>query len=207
MIRRRQLLLAAPALAQCLAAASDTLGAVRARLADVLVLRGNFIQTKRLAGFRNPLQSSGQFVLARGRGVLWFTRQPFASTLVVTPERLETLDAQGHRLSRIESRDEPALRSINQLLLATLAADLEPLRTLFAIDAELVGSLGWRLSLRAEDTLLARQLTRVTLAGERHVHSVRIEERNGDRTEVAFSGWSSAATPSEAEQALLAGAR
>lgn len=207
MIRRRHLLLAVPGLAPCLVAASDTLDAVRARLADVLVLRGNFIQIKRLAGFRNPLQSSGQFVLARDRGVLWFTRQPFVSTLVVTPERLEMLDAQGQRLSRIESRDEPALRSINQLLLATLAADLAPLRTLFAIDAELVGSLGWRLALRAEDTLLARQLARVTLAGERHVHSVLIEERNGDRIEIAFSGWSSAATPSAAEQALLAGAR
>jgi hypothetical protein len=206
-MQRRALLGAALATVPCLGAASDTLDAVRERLADVQVLRGSFAQTKRLAGFRSPLQSSGQFVLVRGRGVLWFTQQPFASTLVVTPERLETLDAQGQRLSRVEARDEPALRSINQLLLATLAADLAPLRTLFAIDAELVGNQGWRLALRAEDALLARQLARVTLAGERHVRDVRIEERNGDRTEIVFSGWSSAAAPSAAEQALLAGAR
>jgi hypothetical protein len=206
-MQRRRLIGVAVAIVPCLGAASDTLDAVRARLADVPVLRGNFVQTKRLAGFRNPLQSSGQFVLVRGRGMLWFTRLPFASALVVTPERLETLDAQGQRLSRVESRDEPALRSINQLLLATLAADLAPLRALFAIDAELVGSQDWRLTLRAEDALLARQLARVALAGERHVHNVHIEERNGDRTEIVFSGWSSAAAPSAAEQALLAGAR
>lgn len=206
-MRRRHLLAAALALGRRAASAADPLDAVRSRLADVALLRGDFVQVKRLAGFRNPLQSSGQFVLVRGRGVLWQTKQPFVSTLVVTPERLESLDAQGQRLSRLDARDEPALRSINQLLLATLAADLTPLRALFEIEAELIGPLGWRLALRPGDALLARQLARITLTGERHVHEVRLEERNGDRTEIAFSAWNSAGTPSPTELALLAGTR
>lgn len=207
MRRRTWLVVVALPLAARGAPAADTLETVRSRLADVALLRGEFVQVKRLAGFRNPLQSSGQFVLVRGRGVLWLTHKPFASTLVVTPERLESLDAQGQRLVRLDTRDEPALRSINQLLLATLSADLAPLRALFAIDAELVGARGWRLVLRANDALLARQLARITLAGERHVHEVQIEEHNGDRTEIRFSASSSAGAPSAAEQALLAGGR
>ena len=156
-------------------------------------------------GFRNPLRSSGQFVLVRGRGVLWLTKKPFVSTLVVTPERLETLDAQGQRVSQLDAREEPALRSINQLLLATLAADLAPLRALFSIDATLIGAAGWRLLLQPSDAQLARQLTRITLSGERHVHEVLLEERSGDRTEIMFAGLNSADVPSAAEHALLAG--
>jgi outer membrane lipoprotein carrier protein LolA len=206
-MRRRGMLAALLPFAAAAAQAADPLDAVRARLADVALLRGEFTQTKRLAGFRNPLRSSGRFVLVRGRGVLWLTLSPFASTLVVTPDRIEALDAQGQRLSRLDARAEPALRSINQLLLATLAADLAPLRELFSIDAELVGPAGWRLVLRASDAMLARQLARITLAGERHVHEVQLEERNGDRTEIVFSGWSSAGAPSASEQALLATTR
>lgn len=203
-MRRRALLMAAMAGA---AQAADVLDAVRGRLANVAVLRGDFVQSKRLTGFRNPLQSSGQFVLVRGRGVVWATRKPFASTLVVTPDRLDSFDSQGQRLSRLDARDEPALRSINQLLLATMAADLAPLRELFSIEAELVGSAGWRLVLRASDTLLARQLTAITLSGEKFVHEVLLEERSGDRTEIVFSGWNSAGALSAAEQALLATGR
>lgn len=206
-MRRRSCLAAALALAHPVVYCADALDGVRSRLADVALLRGEFVQVKRLAGFRNPLRSAGQFVLVRGRGVLWLTKTPFASTLVVTPERLESLDAQGQRLTRLDARDEPALRSINQLLLATLAADLAPLRALFALDAELVGTLGWRLVLRPSDALLARQLSRITLAGERHVHEVLLEERNGDRTEITFSAWNSAGAPSAAELALLTGGR
>lgn len=204
-MRRRTWLAAALALAGKTAHAADALDAVRSRLADAAVLRGDFAQSKHLAGFRNPLRSSGQFVLVRGRGVLWLTKKPFVSTLVVTPERLETLDAQGQRVSQLDAREEPALRSINQLLLATLAADLAPLRALFSIDATLIGAAGWRLLLQPSDAQLARQLTRITLTGERHVREVLLEERSGDRTEIMFAGLNSADVPSAAELALLAG--
>ena len=101
-------------------------------------------------------------------------------------------------------REVPVLGSINQLLLATLAADLTPLRALFSIEASLVGAAGWRLLLQPRDAQLARQLTRITLSGERHVHEILLEERSGDRTEIMFSTLSSSGAPSAAELALLA---
>ena len=54
-----------------------------------------------------------------------------------------------------------------------------------------------------QDALLARQLERVTLAGESHVREVQIEERNGDSTHIVFSAWSQADAPTADEQALL----
>ena len=42
---------------------------VRARLAKPAVLRGQFEQQKQLQGFRNPLKSSGDFLLLRDRGI------------------------------------------------------------------------------------------------------------------------------------------
>ncbi len=64
--------------------ADDLLASVARRLADAPCIRGRFEQTRRLSGFSNPLVSRGDFVLARGRGVVWQTREPFPSSLLVT---------------------------------------------------------------------------------------------------------------------------
>jgi hypothetical protein len=207
-MRRRGLLLlaaTAPLAGVRVALAADAIERVRARLDVAPLLRGQFVQTRRLSGFRNPLRSAGEFVLVRSRGLLWATREPFASTLVVTPERIESRDAQGRRIQVLDARSEPALRTVNTLLLATLAADLAPLRARFAVEAEAIGDAGWRLTLTPTDPAVAAQYTRIALAGARFVASVRLDERNGDSTEIAFDGVHAGAALSATEDALLAG--
>ena len=61
---------------------------VRARLAKPALLRGEFAQEKQLHGFRNPLKSSGDFLLLRDRGIAWNTRAPFASSTRLTRRKL-----------------------------------------------------------------------------------------------------------------------
>lgn len=185
--------------------AADALQTLRGRLDDAALLRGQFTQSRRLSGFRHPLRSSGEFVLARGRGILWLTRRPFVSTTIVTPDRVETRDAQGQRSQVLEANGEPALRTINTMLLAALSGDLGPLRALFTIDAVPVGDAGWRLELTPTDKALAAQFARITMSGERYVQAIFLDERGGDRTEVGFSGVHAAAALSAAEDRLLSG--
>jgi hypothetical protein len=186
-------------------AADDKLLALRVRLADVALLHGEFRQSRTMAGFRHPLLSSGDFVLVRGRGVLWRTRKPFPSTLVVTGEHIDSLAADGRRSQRIDTRGEPVMRAVVDLLTATLAADVATLRSHFNVETELVGSTGWRLSLVANEALLSRQIARIVVAGERFVREVVLEERNGDRTELIFSLWRDGGALSGDEDALLSG--
>jgi len=75
--------------------ASDFAGLLHERLKASPVLKGQFEQTKTLKGFKNPLVSRGQFLVARGQGVWWHTQQPFESTLVVTKTRLFTRNPDG----------------------------------------------------------------------------------------------------------------
>jgi hypothetical protein len=187
------------------AATSDAMDAVRQRLADAPLIRGEFLQTRRLAGFQHPLISSGEFVLARGRGVLWRTAQPFASTLVVTADALETRDAQGQITARLDAHNQPALRAINDALLALLSGDPTPLAQHFSIETELSGDSGWVLRLTPEDSLLARQLQRVSLSGERFVNEVHLTESGEDGTDITFSEQSADGALTPEEQALLGG--
>lgn len=159
---------------------------VRRRLADAPVQRGEFEQRKTVKGFKHALVSRGDYLVARERGVVWRTREPFASTLVVTRDRLLTRQADGTVASRVDGRDEPALRMVNELLFALMAADLQALSQRFRLEGD-VQADGWQLVLVPRDAALGRFVARIELDGDRHVRSVKLHEAQGDSSVIRFS--------------------
>jgi hypothetical protein len=173
---------------------------VRQHLVDAPVQRGEFEQRKTVKGFKHALVSRGDYLVSRERGVVWRTREPFASTLIVTRERLLTRQADGTVANRVETRDEPALRMVNELLFALMAADLQALSQRFRLDGEVQAS-GWQLVLVPRDAALARWVARIELEGERHVRSVKLHEAQGDASVIRFSQQTTAQALTRDEEA------
>ena len=169
------------------------------RLKVAPVLQGAFEQTKTLAGFKNPLVSRGEFLVARGQGVWWHTQQPFESTLVVTQTRLFTRNADGSANNLMDAQAEPGVRQVNELVFSLLAADLDVLADKFTLAAQAAGASGWTLTLNPRDPDIARFLVRAVLTGEHDVQTVRLEQARGDTTLIRFSRQvpSAALTPEE----------
>ncbi|AZG15502.1 outer membrane lipoprotein carrier protein LolA [Cupriavidus pauculus] len=203
-MNRRQLmrgvLLGAAMLLGLPAHAADLLGDVAARLADAPVIRGQFAQTRKLSGFSNPLVSRGDFVLAKGRGVVWATREPFVSSLLVTPDRLVMRGADGKVQQQMQADSQPAMRVVGESMIAVLRGDLRSLQTRFDVTGKLVGKAGWTLTLTPTDAGMRRVFTRIELAGDRFVRDVRLEEAGGDSTVVKMIGPVSAASLTPAEE-------
>jgi outer membrane lipoprotein-sorting protein len=172
----------------------------RQRMTDSAVVRGEFEQRKTIKSFRNPLVSRGSFLVARDRGVIWQTREPFASSLVVTRDRLLTRQADGTVSGRVSAKDEPGLRAINEMLFALMAADLQALAQRFRIEGELLGADRWRLVLAPRDAALAQWVTRIELEGDRFVRSVKLHEAQGDSSLIRFSQQAGAATLTREEE-------
>ncbi len=199
----------AHALAALLLGASGALHAqadaalVRERLQIAPVLRGEFEQTKTIKGFRNALVSHGEFMVARGQGVWWHTRQPYEATLVVTRTRLFTRAPDGSTGNVMDAQAEPGLRQVNELVFSLLSADLDALAERFTVTAQATGAAGWTMTLTPRDANVAKFLKSATLAGDRFVQSVRIDEARGDSTQIRFSQQASAAALSPADAARL----
>jgi hypothetical protein len=201
----RALVLAGVALAAApaLAASAPDASAVRQRLGLAPVLRGEFEQTKVIKGFRNALVSHGEFLVARGQGVWWHTQQPFESTLVVTRTRLFTRAPDGSAADVMDAAAEPGLRQVNELVFSLLSADLDALGDRFDVVGQPVGTAGWTLVLTPHDPQVARFLARATLAGDRFVQSVRIDDAGGGSTQIRFSHQAPSDTLSPADAARL----
>lgn len=189
MMSRRALALAVLALWPLAPRADEPealLARIRTHLADAPVLRGEFEQRKTLKGFKHPLVSRGDYVVAKARGVVWRTQEPFASTLVLTRERLLARQPDGSVANRLDTAQEPGLRAVNEMLFALIAADLSALTPRFRIDGEERGT-GWKVVLVPRDATLAQWIKRIELDGDRHVNEVRIAEAGGDSSQIRFS--------------------
>jgi Outer membrane lipoprotein carrier protein LolA-like len=175
---------------------------VRARLVQEPVVRGAFEQRKLVKGFRNPLLATGEFVVSRQRGVLWRTREPFASTLVVTRDRVLARLADGQNARSLSARDEPGVGMVGETLFGVMAADVGVLAERFHMEGEIAGESRWRLVLLPRDAAMGRWLQRLELDGDRFLKSVRLLEGSGDQSHIRLSRHSvdTVLTPDEEAQ-------
>lgn len=182
--------------------AAQTAATVRAQLARPAVLRGEFEQEKQLQGFRNPLKSSGDFLLLRELGIAWNTRKPFASSTRLTRDKLLARLPDGSTQVLIDAKASPGMAAVNALLMALVAGDLDALATRFTLK-ETRREDGWSLTLQPRDPALKQAFQRIVLEGDRHVHSVDILEPGGDRTRIRFTGLREAPPATHEEAAQL----
>lgn len=160
--------------------APDVAQRVRRRLKQPEWLRGEFVQTKKVPGFAKPLVSRGDFVLARGLGVLWRTTKPFASELRLTREEIRATQG-GQTAMRLDASREPAVRVINTLMFSLLNGDVSRLGELFEVSGD-VQDDKWQLSLLPKPGPLRQVLQRVVLEGNSFVRRIQLFEANGDES-------------------------
>ena len=177
-MRRRALLIAVlPVAAQ---AARDLALAVRERLQQPEWLRGDYTQTKKVPGFAKPLVSTGTFVAARGRGVLWRTLKPFASELRLTQNEIRATQG-GQTAMRLDAAREPAVRLITTLMFSLLNGDVGGLADLFELSGSAKGA-NWQLALVPKPGALQQVLKKVELEGDSFVRRIQLFEANGDES-------------------------
>jgi len=191
-----------PAAAQSESAGQDLLAQVREQIKDAPVVRGQFTQEKTVKGFKQPLRSSGDFVVAKDQGIVWQVRKPFASSLVVKPESLQSRRADGSLSMQMRAQDEPVLRTVNAMLFAVMSADLVQLRQLFEISGKAQTS-GWQLRLVPRDPMLSQWLASIELQGGQFVGEVHLQEARGDSSLIRIQGAEAASQLSDAEAMQL----
>ncbi len=180
-------------------ATPDVAAQVKERLDTGAVVHGRFEQQKQVKGFKRPLVSTGDFVVARGHGVRWHTASPFDSVLTVRPDDIRSTQG-GAEVFSLSASKEPTVRVINQVLFALLAGDVEVLRTHFEVKGT-IDAKAWHLELTPKAKALEKVLARIALEGDGFVRSLELTEGSGDVTRIRVDEPSSAQALSAEEQA------
>lgn len=185
------------------AGSAQSLREISAQLSTSSLLRGDFAQTKHIEGFRNPLRSAGRFILAREHGVVWDTRTPFPSTMVLSQEQLLSRQSDGSVQVLLSAADSGAMGALHGLLMALIVADFDRLSAQFEIQVlPSTSTSGWALQLQPTDASLQQTFVQIELHGDQFVRQVRMTEAAGDQTQIEFTELQtepSELSPAEAE--------
>ncbi|MBL8483851.1 MAG: outer membrane lipoprotein carrier protein LolA [Rhodocyclaceae bacterium] len=154
-------------------------------LADTPVLRAEFEQKKDMAAFSKPLVTRGNFVFARGTGVLWNIEAPLKLAYVISDERIVEIAADG-KVQVKSGQDVRGLAQVGRLFRALLGAQSAELAENFDAAGSESGP-AWRMELRPKSAQLAHYLKRIELSGAQYVEALRLEESAGDVSSIRFT--------------------
>ena len=151
------------------------------------VLHGRFTQERYLTGFEAPLKSTGQFVLAPGRGLIWRVEQPFAVSTAMTDKGVAQFNGEVEMM-RVNAAQAPFVTHMFTVLGGALSGNLTALERYFQVTTA-EDETGWHLLLMPLDAEMAgtMQLSSIEVDGSRFVELVTITRASGDKDVIRFA--------------------
>ncbi|EPW3924529.1 outer membrane lipoprotein carrier protein LolA [Enterobacter sp. BIDMC92] len=163
-----------------------TLDELQQRFTEQPVVRAHFEQVRTIKDMPQPLRSQGEMVIARDSGLLWDQKAPFPMTLLLDDKRMvQTINGQPPQT--ITADNNPQMFQFNHLLRALFQADRKVLEDNFRIDFRDQGEGRWSLVLTPITTPLNTLFTTLDLGGATYLESVRLNDKQGDRTDITLS--------------------
>lgn len=162
-----------------------TLEELQQRFSQVPVLRADFAQQRTISGMAQPLNSSGNLLIAQQQGLWWQQEKPFSLTLLLTEKRMVQIMA-GQEPQVVTADNNPQMFQFNSLLSALFHADRKVLEENFALDFKDLGKGAWKLVLTPKVSPLNRLFRSITLNGETFLNNIDINDMQGDATHIRF---------------------
>lgn len=154
------------------------------KLAHQKIVRGQYIQSKNMQMFKQPLQSEGDFVLDQKQGLLWLQTQPFPIALILTKNKLSQQFAD-QPTQIIEAADNPMVFYFSHLFLSLLKGDVNTLTAQF--DMRLQGdSNQWLLLLTPKEAPLNKVFKQIKISGSEAINELQLIELNNDNSTIKF---------------------
>jgi hypothetical protein len=154
-------------------------------LGEPPVIKGVFEQTKTLNRLNRSLVSRGNFIIARGFGMLWETLSPFPSTLAVGRDFLIQSIPGGAKTKLDAAGNETFLR-LSEIISAVFSGDSQ--RLLDNFDNYFTETEGrWILGLVPRERAVRSFAARIVMSGDSVIRGMTLYEQNGDRIEYTLS--------------------
>lgn len=138
--------------------------------------QGEFHQEKYLKILRKPLSSTGLFTYHRSKGVIWKTLAPIPSLLLINEAHLLT-----------DQGEQAVPMVFGNVFKALLGGELDQLSSNFSITGEKQKN-AWQLQFTPKGEMLKKVISHIQLTGDSELRSLMIQEVNGNKTQISFTG-------------------
>ena len=161
----------------------DSIDSLCQRLCTTPNTTGSFTQTKTISSINRSLKSTGNFTLCP-EGIVWKTKKPFASTLVIGADFMAQIAADGSETVS-DFSDNETFKSVASGFISVFSNDASVLKSNF--DIAFKGGDGvWSATLSPKDATIATVMGEIALSGVFdgtlcEMRAVSINEKSGDK--------------------------
>ena len=179
----------------------NTFNAACANLAEKPIVKGNFVQEKYLNRLNRSLKSSGNFIIAAEKGMVWETLLPFPSTMVLGNDFIVQSRPDGQR-SVLSAQGNESFTQMADVISTVFTGQSQGLLKNFEV--YFLGSVSnWNLGLLPRNSIISSFAMKITISGDSAIRSIRIFEQNGDIITYTLSNHSYPAELNEHEKAFF----
>lgn len=147
-------------------------------------VQGSFVQQRYLKSLSKPMTTQGSFALQPRHGLLWQMQKPFENRLRVRSDGIMQWNGKNWVAA---SGSKSAQSQQIKLFLDLLGGNTAGLQQQF--DLQLSGNeRQWTLRLIPKTVVLKQVFTRIDISGDSVVRKIELNEKQGDRTVMTFSG-------------------
>lgn len=147
------------------------------------VLRGKFTEDRQLPGFKAPLRSSGNFVVT-GKGIIWQTTQPFASTMVMTQHGIKQ-KIDGEETLNLSAEKVPFFAKMHKTIKGMMQGEWQLMEQAFVITHR-ENKNNWQAHLVPRQKDAAIPISEMTVIGNRFVENVEMKRNDGSLDKLHF---------------------
>ena len=158
-----------------------TLDALARGLSRHEIVSGTFTQERTLKGFPKPLQSSGHFVFAAGKGVLWATDKPFPSEVLLSEKAISTRNDYG--TETLSAADIPQLEVVNRFVMELVSGRYEALDDAFTTGT----AADWHLTLEPKAGFVKSVFSSIEVSGDEYPRAITLVTKDGETTRVRLA--------------------
>lgn len=144
-------------------------------------IQGEFSQQRHLNGLQKPIISSGKFVLVKGKGLFWETKEPFANQLRIVNKGIGQWNG-----SKWVSNDKFGQAQQIQIFLGLLSGDIQSLENQFELNLQGTSS-HWKLLLIPNTILMKQIFNQIIIEGSDSVENIELYEKQGDTIFIRFN--------------------
>jgi len=150
-------------------------------LKDGEALQGEFSQKRFLSGFERPLLSAGQFYFDPQQGLLWKTKTPFKTQLLINAEGItQSVDAK--ETMKLPTARYPELATLHQVLVQALRGQWQDLEERYGAKIQSHQD-GWTISFKADKDA---PFDAIEMHGAAFMEKLVIKKPAGDFDEIVF---------------------
>lgn len=148
------------------------------------ITKGDFTQEHYLAKAQRSLVSTGTFVMAQEKGIIFDVQKPFPSKMIVTREKLVQV-LNNSNVSVMDGADNAIFKNIAEIISSVFSGDAKALEENFLV-AEEKGEKRI-LTLTPKDPFLALLFERFVLCVGDSIESLTVVETSGNWVGYKFS--------------------